>query len=443
MLAGASGGDVGDGESEGVLAGMAAELDGPAATSAVDDEGGGEVPALLRGQVYRSVLDLPSRYRPGRASRRERRYRLRVRGCEDAIFVCDPRRCRVWPSDHEVVDTEIRTDAATWLAIQAGTTTGLDAFLAGRLEISGDLNEALRLETLFSLPEHTPGSVRQGELRHRIVGRTRISTFEVGPVDAPVVVCLHGLGATKTSMLPVIAGFATDHRVIALDHPGHGGSAAPLGARYDPGWFAQIVHGLLELLEVPRAVLIGNSLGGRIAVETALRFPSVVRGVGLLCPAVAFEELALVRNLIGLHRGDQLVGLAPWPVTAQMIDGLLASLFADRRRVPQANLDAARDEVLRVLRSRQHRMAIIAAGRRLALERPGRYWERLGDLDVPSLWLFGRHDTLVPARYARDVRARLPLAEVETWDDSGHVPQFEHPARTNERLRSFVGALPR
>jgi pimeloyl-ACP methyl ester carboxylesterase len=71
---------------------------------------------------------------------------------------------------------------------------------------------------------------------------------------------------------------------------------------------------------------------------------------------------------------------------------------------------------------------------------PARFWRRLAELQPPSLWIFAEHDRLVSCAYAETVRHRLPAAEVEVWDDCGHVPQFEFPVETVERLERFFAA---
>jgi pimeloyl-ACP methyl ester carboxylesterase len=87
--------------------------------------------------------------------------------------------------------------------------------------------------------------------------------------------------------------------------------------------------------------------------------------------------------------------------------------------------------------SRGRRMAFLACTRRLGLDAPAKFWRRLAELDVPSLWIFADHDRLVSCAYAETVRQRLDSAVVEVWEDCGHVPQFEHPVKTVERLQDF------
>ena len=78
--------------------------------------------------------------------------------------------------------------------------------------------------------------------------------LDAGPADGPVVILLHGLGGTNASMLPLLWELATDHRVLAPDLPGFGGSAKP-HARYDARWFVQWLTSFMDEVGVERYAL--------------------------------------------------------------------------------------------------------------------------------------------------------------------------------------------
>lgn len=387
------------------------------------------------------MRELPSRYLPDRAPHTPRRYLVRVKGCPPYTVFIDGDSCVVRPVVEPGIAAELCTDAASWLDIVSGHRDALDCYFLGLLEVVGDLNEALRLETLFAPPAESPGALRHARLVRYPFGRGAIEALEAGDPGAPAVLFLHGLGASKVSLLPVIAGLASEYRVVAMDFPGFGKSSAPLNARYDAPWLATSAIAALDAAGVDRAAIVGNSMGGRVAVEVALRHPDRVRALGLLTPAVAFDEYRLMRPLLNLMRVDLPFGAAPWPLSGalpkRLIDTGLRAMFADPNAVPAANLSAARDDFIRLMANRGRRMAFLACTRRIGLDVPARFWARLADLDVPSLWIFGDHDRLVSCTYARTVRSSLASAQVEVWADCGHVPQFEHPVRTVDRLQEF------
>lgn len=391
----------------------------------------------VRAAVAESLAALPARYRVDRAPESVRRYLLRIGDAPPAVVVAGPRRCRLAPSVPDRVDAEVWIDADAWLELDAGRTTGPQAFLDGRVSLRGDLDEALRLETLF-VDRDNVTSPRLWRHEHH---GGEIAVYEAGPPDGPPVVAVHGLGASKVSLLPLLAGLAAaGHRVLAPDLPGFGASDPADDARYTPEAFAEAVRATLEAGGIDRAVLVGNSLGGRVAVELALQTPERVAGLGLLCPAVAFEEYALVRPLLRALPTDRAIGWARWPRLAPMVDRALTGMFADPGRVPVDNLLAARQDFVRAMRHGARRRAVAATIRQLALERPEAFWSRLAGLAVPSLWVFGEADRLVHAGYADRVRAHVPNAEVQRWADCGHVPQFEHPQWTVAALTALAAA---
>ncbi len=358
------------------------------------------------------------------------------------------------------MDATIRMDQRSWHDLGRGAVSGLELFFRGALRIEGDLNDALELDSLFSRPPRSPWSGWHPRMRTVQIelpmrsGRhvpVRLAVYTAGPTDGDPVVFIHGLGASKVSLLPVLAPVARTHRVIAIDLPGFGHSDAPWDAPYTPEWLAQAVVLLLSGLRVRDAVLVGNSLGGRLAVEVGLRHPELLEGVFLLCPAMGFEAHRPIRRLLGIAHSseagahDSVPAPVPWrtrgSIGRAVVDRLLASLLADPSRVPAANLAAARDDVLQSVAAARHRNALFSTARQVSKEDDDAFWDRVPGLTVPSCWVFGDSDVLVNPTQAEVVRAALPDAEVEVWEDTGHLPQFEHRHRTAERLLDFLWTL--
>ena len=165
-------------------------------------------------------------------------------------------------------DATLSADLETWERVAADVRGGMAAFEAGRLTIRRDLHLGVGFLAATSgmaepgrltLPDRRDAA-RQGR-RSRRPARARRS------------IAIHGLGATKASFLPTIAALADDFTVTALDLPGFGDSDKPIGAPYDARFFADAVVALLDALEIERAHLVGNSLGGRVALEVGARAP--------------------------------------------------------------------------------------------------------------------------------------------------------------------------
>jgi pimeloyl-ACP methyl ester carboxylesterase len=389
-------------------------------------------------EVRSSFLRLAERFRPEDARGVHASWEIAIQGRPTTTVHVRDGRCLVSPGVTEDPDARLRTDAATWLALVDGRQDGIAAFLAGRLGIDGDLNLAARFETMFG---PGPDAVRLLRTIETQVRGLRIESIVAGSGGSPVVL-LHGLGANKVSFLPTLDGLADRFEVHALDLPGFGKSSKPLptGRRYTMTWMADVVHGYLVRNGIRDVHVVGNSMGGRIAIELALRHPRSVRSVVGLGAAVAFDEYQRFGPLLRLTR-PHWVGAAPLPMRLPWVEAGLRELFHDPTRVPADNVRAAAVDVLRTFRDPGYRMALLACARHLGAERAGgrrSYWTRLAGLSVPSLWVFGRRDRLVHHRYAQRVAACLPAATVDLWDDVGHVPQFELPDRTNAALAGWI-----
>src|SRR6478609_1230181 len=175
------------------------------------------------------------------------------------------------------VDEAFRTLPERYLGAGAG-------FDATYRIVLGDVDLAVAFEGLFRLPNGRPPLLRIHDVR--LPGR-RVSTLTMGA--GPDVLLIHGLGATKSSFFDTAAALTrSGYRVHALDLPGFGSSSKPLAGPYSARWFAETVVEVMDALGVGRVHLVGNSMGGRVAIEVGLRAPARVKAVALLCPAVAF-----------------------------------------------------------------------------------------------------------------------------------------------------------
>ncbi len=387
--------------------------------------GDGDVAALLQ--------RLPERYRPkpGAAALRAR-VRI-VSGRLRRDVVVDEDGCRVERCDGARPDVEVVAEPGTWRDIWDGRLSGIEAFARHRLVMRGSIDKALCFEPLFERPD--AGGLRY-DVRHLDTGRARLATLVAGDPGAPPVVLLHGLGATKSSWLTVVPALARRHRVLVVDLPGFGGSSKPLG-RYDAAFLAGHVDALLDVTGYGRVLLGGNSMGGRVAIEVALRHPERVAGVACLCPAAAFTRRPVL-PVVRLLRPELGILAARLP-RRTLISGL-RDLFADPRRVDDTWFEAAVDDFLDTWRSPRARIAFCAAARQIYLDEPqgdAGFWARLAELAPPTLCVYGARDVLITARFADKVSRCLPTAEVHVWDDCGHVPQIEHPERTQELMLDF------
>ena len=384
-------------------------------------------------ELGRLLLELTARVRPERAdgltaavvlATPDERWTLRL----------DRGRLTVGIGGVEKPDAVISSDSQTLIEINTGRLTGSEAFLDGRVTVRGNLGLALRLESIFD--PLFPRPVTAPEDRTIVAGGMPVSILEAGRGDP--VLLLHGLGATKVSFLPTMLALSKDYRVIAPDLLGHGDSAKPI-ARYDAPMFARSVLSLMDALDIDRAHLIGNSMGGRISLEVSMSTPDRVRSVSLLCPAVAFLKRRGMVPFVRALRPE--LGIVPHRLPHRLVVRSIRTMFSQPDRLPASWYAAGADEFLRVFRTPRGRQALYASMRNIYLDEPSGdqgFWVRLERLDRPSLFLWGDRDRLVPAAFDRHVRRVLPGATSHVLNDCGHVPQFEHPERTNALVRSFL-----
>jgi pimeloyl-ACP methyl ester carboxylesterase len=361
------------------------------------------------------------------------RVRLAVRDGEAWDAILGDGRLELAAADGAEPDAILTADAETWEAIAADVRGGMTAFQKGRLKVRRDLHLGVGVLAATSQTAE-PGRLRFATVDTRF---GRISTLEAG--RGQPVLAIHGLGATKASLLPTVAALADRFRVVALDLPGFGDSDKPLGAAYDARFFARAVVALQDELGLERAHLVGNSLGGRVALEVALQAPERVQRLGLLAPSMAWRKERSWAALLRLVR-PELGALQPAPraVVEAIVD----------RVVPGGSdgwAAAGVDEFMRSYLTRRGRAAFYAAARQIYLEEPegqNGFWPRLRTLEAPALFVWGRQDRIVPLAFARHVSEALPTAE-HLELDCGHVPQLERPRETHAALARFFTAARR
>jgi len=291
-------------------------------------------------------------------------------------------------------------------------------------------------------PEYgTPGrsawlDVDWPAVTHRTVAAGAELTYvDIGSGPGEPIVFVHGLGASWQSWLENLPHFARRHRCIAMDLPGFG-TSPELEGEVTIRRYGAIVDALLQQLGIPRAAVVGNSMGGFIAAELALRFPTAVSRLVLVSPAVLWQEYRRARPLVAL---------------AQASDTVLAKALADsspavaRRPRLRAALLAFGGFHLPHLLPRELQRELVLTSRRTpgflpALQALASYplRDELTDLRVPTLVVWGTDDTLVGAEQADELERLIPGARKIVFAHTGHVAMLERPARFNDVMEEFL-----
>ncbi len=389
-------------------------------------------PAAGPEAVAKRVGTLPRRFLADGVNGLAAEWELRIDDRPFSVSVIEGE-CHVREGPALAPSVVISTDGETWLAMDEGSMLGTQAFLDRRLHVRGNLDLAVRLQTMFK-PYGRP--VRSTDMRVFDVDAdgVRLSCYAVGRGEP--VLMLHGLGGTKISWLPLISALGSEHRLLAPDFPGHGESEKPRGVDFSPRYYARVIRTMMDAVGIERAAIVGNSMGGRVALEMALRSPHRVGPLALLDPAVPGFRWRYVAGFTRVVPTE--FGGVSLPMRRRWAEVAVRRLFADPSRLPPEAVESAASEFLRIYADPAARMAFFASLRHIVTERPGPFFASMRRVRQPALVLFGDHDRLVPPRLGSELASHLPDAELHFLHNVGHVPQFEATEQTLDLMLPFL-----
>jgi pimeloyl-ACP methyl ester carboxylesterase len=255
---------------------------------------------------------------------------------------------------------------------------------------------------------------------------------DIGSGDGPPVVFVHGISGNWQNWLENIPRLAAERRTIALDLPGFGQSDDPADEITMSG-YGRAVEELCDRLGLGEIVLVGNSMGGFVAAETAIQFPERVERL-LLCSAAGVTTSDLRREPAMVW--GRLVTMAGARSAAETRMAILRprlrhAIFSAIVRHP--SLICA--ELLWEISMGAGRSAFMPA---LHAILDYDYRDRLPDIRCPTLVVWGENDMIIPVRDSREYERQIPGARRVVMEDTGHVPMMERPRRFNELLIEFA-----
>lgn len=251
----------------------------------------------------------------------------------------------------------------------------------------------------------------------------------------PVVVLIHGLGGTRQTWHHLIPALAHAHTVIALDLPGHGESDPPAGD-YSLGAHACAIRDLLLALGHQHATIVGHSLGGGVALQTAYQFPDRIDRLVLISSGGLGVEVAPILRAATLPGAQTVVaGLARIPAAlTQRMMTLLPHLAAS----PDASALAG---VLRGLASAQQRRAFLCTARAV-IDWRGQTVSAIRQFgllrDVPILVAWGTRDTTIPPHHHQSFAESVPHAVMVEIPGAGHYPHETAPWQLLQAMDTFL-----
>ena len=255
--------------------------------------------------------------------------------------------------------------------------------------------------------------------------------------EGPPLVLLHALGESALDWRWALPSLARTHRVYAVDLPGFGYSGKP-SADYSPVFFARFVGSYLDALGLEQAALVGNSLGGLIALRLALSEPARVAALGLIDSAGLGREVSYALRLPTLPGyGEVALAWGKTPLGAAQRAWLrVPLLFARPERVPGewiteqtwiAQLPGFMEATMAALRAH-----VDLGGQREVLV------DQLPHLEIPTLIIWGKRDRVFPYSQGQKAVSLLQQGFLELIPDCGHLPHVEQPDRFAAILNQFL-----
>lgn len=245
------------------------------------------------------------------------------------------------------------------------------------------------------------------------------------------VLLLHGMGASLYSFrhqLPALAGRFEAH---AFDWPGYGRSDQPLDFDYSPSGYSRFLLAALDRLGAGAATLVGNSMGGLVALWTALHHPERVK------------RLVLIGTPVYPADRPHILWPLRWPVVGRLYQAVIGrwavpfvarSCFVDKSVVDAPMLE----EYGHAFRGREGAHAVATFLRRAVPPDPEAYFRRYRELPHATLVLRGSHDGVVAQASVERFAAEHPRAKLVVLPGLGHAPHEERPEQVNPYLLEFL-----
>ena len=246
------------------------------------------------------------------------------------------------------------------------------------------------------------------------------------------VVLVHGFSVPYFIFDPTFH-FLTQHgfRVLRYDLFGRGFSDRP-NTHYNIDLFTRQLSDLLDALRLTRPVnLLGLSMGGPITASFTARYPSRVQKLVLVDPAGARPV-----------RFSWLLDFVTKPVIGELVMSLVGSGGMLRNMASDflnKHLDANfQERYLLQMKFKGFKRAILSTMRNHMLDSMIDTYRKVGSLNIPSMLIWGRHDSTIPINHSEDICAVIPNIEFHIIEDSSHIPHYEKPHETNALLFEFL-----
>jgi pimeloyl-ACP methyl ester carboxylesterase len=249
------------------------------------------------------------------------------------------------------------------------------------------------------------------------------------------ILCLHGLGASTFSWRHFIGPFSQNHKLILVDFKGCGKSPKPRDSHYSIEEKADEIYKLIIEEDLTNLTLIGNSLGGAVALILAIRLakqePNRLSKLVLIDSAGDQNSVPPHLKLIRSILGAPIVYLAPSKLAAKMT---LRMCYYDRKKATNEQVEAYAGPIA----SPGGRHAILQTARQCIPPHADELIAKLNTITVPTFILWGRQDRVIPLRVGELLHQAIPNSTLEIVEQCGHIPQEEKPDETIALISKFL-----
>jgi pimeloyl-ACP methyl ester carboxylesterase len=258
--------------------------------------------------------------------------------------------------------------------------------------------------------------------------------WSAGTQGSPIIL-LHGGGSSIEVWEQNIQALAHRHRVFAFDMVGTGLSDKP-AVTYSLDYQLQFLKAFLDMLDIQTASLIGNSMGGGIALRFALEFPERVGKLGLISSFGLGREIDITDRLLAAFPA-----IAKWvPPSRRVVRMVLKSCVYDPRSVPEAwielnyrrfNLPGQKEALISLLVAN-----LDFWGVRREVFSP--IVQHLDRINIPTLIIWGKQDSITPVAHAYVAAQKIFNSHLHVFERCGHWAQVEYPENFNRLVLEFL-----
>ena len=263
---------------------------------------------------------------------------------------------------------------------------------------------------------------------HNAVDGVSWPYLEGGPESGEVVILVHGFGGDKDNWPLYARHLRRDFRVVAPDLPGFGENAKDPDADYRVSAQVPRLRRFVEAMGIDKFHIVGNSMGGYLALQYALAHPSSIITMTLLDNAgVSSVNKSEVRLAAG--RGQNMLVASSMQELDKLLDFIMYKPMPLPRVIKQhigKQLIAQRDFLDRIFWS------LYDDTENRPLD------DQLHKVSVPTLIIWGRNDRVLDISCTEIMRDRIPVNQCIVFEETGHVPMLECPAQTASAQRDFI-----